>query len=164
MSGFTLLELMVTVALVAIIAMVGVPSWQTLVSRMQVESDLRSLKYGLSLARSEAVSIGDEVSLCPYPTGFNDQVDIVCGNDWQEGWVVYRGNNDTIEAGRGIWVHGSSEAQVILGGASRVTFDSLGTLSAGNSTWKICTGDSQMDLVLAPSGRSRVNRDGSGCS
>ncbi|MFP3367087.1 prepilin-type N-terminal cleavage/methylation domain-containing protein, partial [Pseudoalteromonas sp. SIMBA_148] len=64
--GFTLIELVVTVAIIAIIATWAVPAWQGLVQRSQVESDVRALTHALGMARSTATTRGVDVSVCPY--------------------------------------------------------------------------------------------------
>lgn len=161
-SGFTLLELMVTVALLAIIATIGVPSWQTLVSRMQVESDVRALTHALALGRSEAVSTGGQISLCPYLDGFDDTTDTACGDDWQAGWIAYRGDTGTIAAGQALWVHNGSESREVAGGPMRITFTALGT-SSTNATWNFCSSGARESVVIARSGRVRRG-SGDGCS
>jgi type IV fimbrial biogenesis protein FimT len=88
-SGFTLVELMVVVALVAILAMLATPSWRTL----QVRNNIRALvnDYTLSVyfAKSEAVRQNAPVTVCPSSNG------ATCTNSGLEsGWVVFVGLPD----------------------------------------------------------------------
>lgn len=54
-KGFTLIEGMITVALVAIIAALAAPGMQTLISRFQLRTASDAVMSGLQLARSEAL-------------------------------------------------------------------------------------------------------------
>lgn len=54
-SGFTLVEVMVTVILIAILASLAAPSFQSTVARFRVRTAAESLMSGLQLARSEAL-------------------------------------------------------------------------------------------------------------
>lgn len=53
--GFTLIEVMVTVILIAILASLAAPSFQTTIARFRVRTAAESLMSGLQLARSEAL-------------------------------------------------------------------------------------------------------------
>lgn len=150
--GFTLIELVVTMAIIAIVATLAVPAWQRSVQRAQVESDIGSLSQALSLARSEAVTQGVQVSVCPSPkkTSINE-----CGTDWHAGWVVYLGDADNFQSGDRLRVHQGSKAQKMTGGPSRVTFNTRGMVSVGNSCWIYFSGEYATRIILAPSGRTR---------
>jgi type IV fimbrial biogenesis protein FimT len=62
-QGFTLIELMVTIALAAILLSVAVPSFSQLVAKMRVEGLANNLATDLQLARSEALQRRANVSL-----------------------------------------------------------------------------------------------------
>ena len=62
-SGFTLIELMIVVALIAIIATVAVPSFQGLVESNRQKSTTNSVLGILNFARSEAVRRGEPVEV-----------------------------------------------------------------------------------------------------
>lgn len=55
--GFTLIELMVTIAVLAIIAMIAVPSFKNLVARKHLDSSIRELSFVLSEARVKATTL-----------------------------------------------------------------------------------------------------------
>ncbi|USA52350.1 GspH/FimT family pseudopilin [Acinetobacter sp. C32I] len=63
-SGFTLVELIVTIAIVAIIAVMAAPSFATMYSRQKLESSARELVMKISEARSQAVLLRQTTGLC----------------------------------------------------------------------------------------------------
>lgn len=62
--GFTLIELMVTVALIAVLTMLGVPAYQDYVANNRVRVTAGDIREGLQLARMEAIRRNDRVSFC----------------------------------------------------------------------------------------------------
>lgn len=81
--GFTLVELLVAVTIVAILAATAMPSFQSAMVRSTIRSLSSSLGTDLAFARSEAVRLGAAVTLCP-------RSGTVCGTDWSNGWLVFR--------------------------------------------------------------------------
>jgi type IV fimbrial biogenesis protein FimT len=63
-AGFTLIELMIVIVLVAIFVTVGVPSFQNLVSDNRLSTQANRLVSSLQLARSEAIKLRTPVSVC----------------------------------------------------------------------------------------------------
>ena len=74
--GFTLLELMVAIAVLAILATVGVPSFRALIQNNRVTTQANELVSALSFARTEAVKRGRnvEVVITQLGTGWNARV------------------------------------------------------------------------------------------
>lgn len=54
-SGFTLIELMVTITILAIVLSAAFPSYRTFVANAQIRSTAESIRNGLQLARAEAI-------------------------------------------------------------------------------------------------------------
>lgn len=69
-SGFTMIELMITVVVLAIIAAIAVPSFQTLVENNRITTQSNALLGALQLARSEAIKRGVNVSVAAEAGGF----------------------------------------------------------------------------------------------
>jgi prepilin-type N-terminal cleavage/methylation domain-containing protein len=63
-KGFTLIELMVTLAVLAILATVGIPSFQRLAAEYRVSSQANATQAALQFARSEALKRRGDVVVC----------------------------------------------------------------------------------------------------
>jgi len=61
--GFTLIELMVTIAVIAIIAMIAAPSMNNMVAKQRLNSSARALMGTLTKGRSQAVLLRREVTI-----------------------------------------------------------------------------------------------------
>ena len=84
--GFSLLELMVTVAIMAILGTLAVPSFQTLLQANKTRAVASELLASLNLARSEAARRGQPVSVCPSSNGSSCATG---STDWDKGWIVF---------------------------------------------------------------------------
>jgi type IV fimbrial biogenesis protein FimT len=84
-SGFTLIELMITLAIVGILLTVGVPSLKTFMQGNQLIAASNELLSALHVARSEAIKLNSRVSICESSDGTN------CSNtgSWRNGWIVF---------------------------------------------------------------------------
>ena len=83
--GFTLLELLVALAILAILLGIGVPSFAAAIKNSCMSSNQNALVSSLYLARSEAIKNADSVTVCPR-SGSNSQQ---CGTSWDNGWLVF---------------------------------------------------------------------------
>ena len=106
LRGFTLVELMVTVAIVAILMAVGAPQLRGFLQKQQVNADADSLSAAVHLARSEALKRSGRVSVCPLANANTNPPACVATatTSWSQGWMVYidygvagyQSNTDTI--------------------------------------------------------------------
>jgi len=85
-GGFTLIELMVTLAMAAIVLTVGVPSFRDMVRKNEMAGYTNRLVGALKLARSEAIKRGEPVSVCKSNTGNSCTG---AGTNWEDGWIVF---------------------------------------------------------------------------
>lgn len=76
--GFTLIEVLVTVALAAILMMVAVPSFTSFARNSQLTSFTNTLLAGINAARGEAMKRGRYAMVVP-----------ANGSSWDSGWIVF---------------------------------------------------------------------------
>lgn len=90
--GVTLVELLVTVSIAAILVVIAVPSMSGLIadSRLSSQSDL--LVAALNTARMEAVKQRTDVKLCPAANANTDTACSTNAADWSNGWLVMSGS------------------------------------------------------------------------
>lgn len=82
--GFTLLEMMVALAVLAILAVVGIPSFNSARLSSQLSSSANEFVATVQVARSEAIKRNRSVTLCASADGES----CGSGDDWQDGWIV----------------------------------------------------------------------------
>lgn len=96
-AGFTLVELLVVMSLIAILLSLAVPSFAAMVNSMRATAATNSLFSSLFLARNEAIKRNSRVVVCKSATG---NACITTGG-WEQGWIVFHdpNNNAALDAG-----------------------------------------------------------------
>ena len=84
-AGFTLIELVTTMSVMAILAGIAAPSFAGFLERQRTSATITSLMTHMSLARIAAISRNQRAVLCPTPDG------VYCesGTDWSQGWMLF---------------------------------------------------------------------------
>lgn len=85
LRGFTLIELVVTLAVAAILLTLAAPSMADLLRANRLASANNGLVTALNVARAEALRRGASVTVCPSA----NQRSCVGSTDWATGWVVF---------------------------------------------------------------------------
>ena len=183
-SGFTLLELLITLAIVAILLIVGVPSLRSMMQGNQLVSSTNELLSALHVARSEAIKSNGRVTICESSNGTS----CATTGDWKNGWIVFidaGGSGDLLGTGAAcaatgtdclLRVHtGFTDNLLSVSGVDNAaapitsfTFTSRGLPKASNGasqsgTYSICSFDDSDNVinsravVLSLSGRVRVS-------
>ena len=169
-AGFTLIELMVTVAIAAVLMMVAVPSLNTYRRNAELTSITNTLVASINTARGEALKRGLSAMVVPVNNG----------SVWEAGWTVfvdtdssrdYDATKDTL-----VFTQSAPESYIAIAAnnaantaASQIRFDAsgfpqgpLGT--AGNLTFVVrrTDGSASTDwserrvIVISRTGRTRV--------
>jgi type IV fimbrial biogenesis protein FimT len=147
-AGFTLVELLVTVAVLAVLMAIAVPSFTDYTRSQTLSARAGALHQDLVLARAEAVKLQLNVELD------------ATGGDWTKGWSVYAdaNSNGKLDGGENI-LHTQDAFDV---GYSMKAADGGGGSKAGiafNSRGAVVGGGSANFLVCAP-GWSKANDNG----
>jgi type IV fimbrial biogenesis protein FimT len=170
--GFSLIELLVVMAILGILLAVSLPSFQQTIESNMTNSQAKLFLTSLSLARSEAIKRGGNVGIC----ASNDGIDCGAG-EWNEGWIVFHDANEDANGAAGSLDAGDTIIRVFDSmGASAVTtfsvnwiaYNSLGySAIAGTQTLLICpasgTAANARSIEIGPSGRGRRIEDGLAC-
>lgn len=82
--GFTLIELMIAIALTGLLLSMAVPAMDLFVSNARQTSAINDFVSSMHIARSTAITTNTRVTLCPSANG------VTCENiDWDRGWIVF---------------------------------------------------------------------------
>lgn len=167
-AGLTLLELLVALAIAAVLVGLSVPGWSELVGRKRGDLVIRRLNQAIELARISAVSYGEMVTLCRSRDG------TVCGGAWHEGVVVFRDpNGDRRLAQDQQPIHyldfGGSQGMIFwraFGNRQYLQFTPLGFTRNQNGNFTYCpdSGDLRQarQLIVNRAGRTRRAIDSNG--
>ncbi|MCP5132162.1 MAG: GspH/FimT family pseudopilin [Gammaproteobacteria bacterium] len=181
--GFTLLELIMTLAIAAIVITLGVPGFQEVIRNNRITAQTNELITALNLARSEAIKRGVPVTMCKTsysvtatspPTACNTSA------DWQQGWIIYAdpGSNDgVIKTSEGDEILRVKEAmptgfKLGTGGtftnwiAYLPTGFNRGSGGLGNDTFRLCLDGNQQtgkEIIVNQAGRAWVKEGASSC-
>ncbi|RZI77666.1 MAG: prepilin-type N-terminal cleavage/methylation domain-containing protein [Variovorax sp.] len=85
-SGFTAVELMVVVAITAILAAMAMPSYRNLIDRYRVRQATEDLTAMLYLARAEAIKRGGRITV---HKASSEDCSTAGAGDWSCGWIVF---------------------------------------------------------------------------
>jgi type IV fimbrial biogenesis protein FimT len=158
--GITLVELMVTLAVVGIVAMAATPGIRDLIANSQLATGTNAFITALSMTRSEAVSRAETVRMVAV-----DATDAT--NEWGNGW------NIVAEDGTIIIVFDALSGSTRIDGpdgVNAISFDERGLLAAGGAGLVIDVCDSRTDpsiphrqINISATGRPQLERYYYGC-
>jgi type IV fimbrial biogenesis protein FimT len=97
-SGFTMIELLMTIAVGSILMVLAVPSFRYVTNANRISAEINGLLGDLQFARAEAMKEGRTVTVCQSTTGTS------CtgtATDWQGGWIVFSDPTNTGVVGTG---------------------------------------------------------------
>jgi type IV fimbrial biogenesis protein FimT len=84
-TGFTVLEMLLVLAITAILMIIGIPALQTYEMRQRMNAAMHLLHGQLVLARNEAIRFNTQVVACPG----NTETGCLEAADWSGGWIVF---------------------------------------------------------------------------
>lgn len=157
--GFTLFELLVTVAVAALLLALAVPSFDAIVARQRQSAEINALFHAVHRARKESIMRRRVVSICPSPDGERCEP----GRDWSDGWIVFenrdRDEPPAVDDGEPV-LHRHRVGPQIRLTANRRGFTLRSTVQrATNGTLVACDAEGRIPakaLVVSWTGRPRV--------
>lgn len=115
-GGFTLIEMLVTIAVASSLMAVAVPSFTSILRQNRMLTQVNAFSNDLNFARSEAMREGLTVSVCPSSNGNSCAVG---GASWKLGWIIFLDPTAS-----GTLPNGTSPMRVRAGFAGGDTFTS----------------------------------------
>ena len=173
-EGFTLIELMVTVAIVALLLTIGLPSFQNSLRSNRIATTTNELMASLALARSEAIRSPGGARICASSDGAT-----CSGESWNDGWMVWidadeaDGSSDPTDDDDRVvrYVQGRDKINIVATAtsgveedANNIRFDRRGRIENGQRDIEIqpegcASGQSLLRTVaVTPSGQVRVEK------
>jgi type IV fimbrial biogenesis protein FimT len=149
--GFSLMEAMVSIAILLIILTAAVPSFHSSLNANRLSVTVNDFYSALNLARAEAIRRGSQVNIAP-----------LTDTDWTSGWTIFvdTNNDDVLDDGEEkIMVHGAvPKGLTILMTPSNTSlmFDAAGKSSI-KGNWLFSLNDNlQRKIVINFFGRPRI--------
>ena len=133
-KGFTLVELMVVLAILAILAGIAAPNFASMIKDGRLSAANADFMVALQLAKSESVARISPVSICRANGNFTA---CAAGGNWAQGWILFTDAN-----GDGA-VNGDDLVLQV--------HEALATLSYRG------TGDAKSDITFNPSGSTSIS-------
>ena len=170
-GGFTLIELMITLVIAAIVIGLVAPGMATLVERNRLQAASESIFTSLMLTRSEALKRNREVVMCKSADGTSCSTGV--NSQWEQGWLVYidaNGNGDP-DAPEILRVAGPLANGMTLRISGdfdeEISYGTDGTAS-GAGTFVMCNpaGDTATarEVSVSFTGRPKVNKSTASCT
>ncbi len=163
-KGITFIELMITLAIAAILFATAAPSMRSSIQENRMVTQINELQASLSLARSEAIKRNASVTVCPRRDDDSDS----CSGSWKNGWIVFVDDNanGSIDGAEILRVHGAiSSNNSLTFSQTYVSYANTGLAEVGSSeTFTLCDArargaENAKGLIIGRSGRPRLAID-----
>ena len=164
-KGFTLLELIIIIAILGITMAIAAPGLSTMMANNRISSDASDFAAALQLAKAETAARVNPVVICKKNTTSNG---CIASGDWSQGWFVFSDDNGdgAFDAGEAVlMIHEALEARITFGGttgvANSITFRPSGTSSVTSIETLIICDDRGFDssargILITITGRGSV--------
>jgi type IV fimbrial biogenesis protein FimT len=156
-AGFTLVEMMVVLIIMALLLAWALPSYKNLIINYRMSDELSQIQADVELARSSAIRTGSKVTICPanIASSSTATTPACSGNEWNTGWIIFTDNNDdqkidpsdTLLREHVAMTGGDtlvSEVTSSYVAVNTITFNSMGGTSAWGTATDIPTGSMEL--------------------
>ncbi|ESQ98510.1 hypothetical protein F753_15770 [Stutzerimonas chloritidismutans AW-1] len=145
-QGFTLIELISTLAIVAIVLSIAVPAFSELIERNRQEALMHQVQNVLHNARARAVMQRRTIEICGSDDGQT------CSASWADGWLVRTSNGQILQ----LTQLPTPDALRWQGFGQSISFHDNGTSPTGNGRFYQCHKSRiAWQLILSRQGRLR---------
>lgn len=156
-SGFTIVELMVTILVMAVLIVLAIPNYRTFILNNQIIAESNQLIGDLQFAREEAIRRGKNVNVTAAASGG-------AGDEFGGGYIVWfdSDNDGTRDAGEELRVVPAAVSDVSVNSVNdraNFIFNARGGVNQSD-VWDICdqrTGETGREITLLVSGLIRIN-------
>ena len=161
-NGFTLIELIVTMAIAAIVLSVGVPTFRGAIANNSMVSDANRFVASVNVARSSAVKYQRNATICASANWNATTPSCTSTTDWSNGWIVFvdKDRDGAVDADEVVVVNEPlhDRASFDAGSQSSFTYDARGFVDNGDNI-DLCdnrTGEVGREIRINGAGRVRV--------
>ena len=157
-GGFTLLELIFTLTILAVAGLAGTSLYRDAIIANQLHRATSTLVHDLALGRLEAVRRATRITLCPG----NPEIGCTRGPDWETGWIGFadRNHDHSLSAGEELILHSATKRGVSIAWRKpeRVSFNAIGG-AWPNGHFRLCAKNPQQRraVIVHLTGRTRVS-------
>ncbi|MFQ5759463.1 MAG: GspH/FimT family pseudopilin [Acidiferrobacterales bacterium] len=157
-SGFTLIELITTLVIAAILMAMAAPSFTSFIKNNRLVSQTNELLADLAFARSEGVKRAANITVCKSTDGLTCNA----GADWNDGWITVTAGGQVLRAHEAL----NDENTMVGTGdvANQIVYDRTGRANnlLAAAEFRVCDyrGAAKGRLIqIAVTGRARVAID-----
>lgn len=159
--GFTLVELIITLTIAAILLGLAAPQMSGFVGSSRLTSQVNDLMADINVARSEAIKRNTTTGICASISGTS----CTTGGDWANGWLVYAnasGGNPFAVVRAHEALSGSNTLGLLINAApaDALLFNSSGLSASGTNPTKFTLCDSRLQksrvVDIATTGRPAI--------
>lgn len=162
-KGFTLLDLMVALAISGLLLGLAVPAFSDAMERVRTANALHAVTASMAMARSAAITRNHPITVCPSRDGRT------CRSDrrWEDGWIVFvdpdrsgtpAAPDTVLRVHQGI---GPGMALASSWGRHRVRYLANGSAAGTNLTLRLCSQRQAREVahaIVSNTGRLRTRR------
>lgn len=149
-AGFTLIELMITLIIAAILVTVAIPSFNTTIQNNRVTTQINDFVSTLNLARTEAIKRGARVTVCKSADASNCNTS---STGWEQGWIVFVDSDadETRDSGETILLtsEGMPAGSTLQGASGSAVNNYVSYRASGKTTFPISGGEVALILCDA---------------
>lgn len=167
-AGYTLIELMIALSLMAILMAYGLPNYYSFKQNQIMRQEVNRLVGSINFARNHSINASEYVVLC----ATQSMTSCDGATDWHGGWMVFLDNNETREFDDGdqllMFEHGINHNISATSSQYRqkIRFDQMGAAPGTNLTVRFCDdrgADFGKAVIISNVGRPRVTQSIDSC-